>query len=71
MHDAAFLSIMQHRWIDTQDVSQTAETMREEVARDRYHEENSAAWDIVARAKYEAEMEEHIEFLRESKGWCN
>ena len=38
--------------------------MREKVARDRNHEENGAAWDIVARAKYEAEMEEHIEFLR-------
>jgi len=34
------------------------------VARDKDHEENSVAWDIVARAKYEAEMEEHIAFLR-------
>ena len=38
--------------------------MRGKVARDRHHEENGAAWDIVARAKYEAEREEHIEFLR-------
>ena len=34
------------------------------MARDRNHEENRAGWDVVARAKYEAEMEEHIEFLR-------
>lgn len=32
--------------------------------RDSNHKENGAAWDIVARAKYESEMEEHIEFLR-------
>ena len=34
------------------------------MARNKNHEENSVAWDIVARAKYEAEMEEHIAFLR-------
>ena len=34
------------------------------MARNRNHEENGAAWDIVARVKYEAEIEEHIEFLR-------
>lgn len=32
--------------------------------RDSNHKENGAAWDIVARTKYESEMEEHIEFLR-------
>jgi SAM-dependent methyltransferase len=32
--------------------------------RDRTHEENGLAWDIVAQAKYEAEIGEHIEILR-------
>ena len=34
------------------------------MTRNRHHDENGAAWDIVARAKYEAEIEEHIAFLR-------
>jgi SAM-dependent methyltransferase len=34
------------------------------LVRDKTHEENGLAWDIVAQAKYEAEMEEHIELLR-------
>lgn len=34
------------------------------VVRDRTHEETGVAWDIVAKAKYEVEMETHVEFLR-------
>jgi ubiquinone/menaquinone biosynthesis C-methylase UbiE len=34
------------------------------MVRDRTQEENGVAWDVVAQAKYEAEMEEHIEHLR-------
>ena len=34
------------------------------MAQDGNHEENGAAWDVVARAKYAAEVEEHIEFLQ-------
>ena len=34
------------------------------MVRDRTQEENGVAWDIVAQAKYEAEVGEHIELLR-------
>lgn len=32
--------------------------------KDERHEENGRAWDVVARAKYDGEMAEHIQFLR-------
>ena len=34
------------------------------MVQNRKHEENGRAWDIVARAKYEAESEDHLQLLR-------
>jgi SAM-dependent methyltransferase len=34
------------------------------VPNDKIHEETARAWDVVARAKYDAELEEHVQLLR-------
>jgi hypothetical protein len=39
-------------------------TRGEPIVHEKIHEETGRAWDIVAQAKYDAELEEHLQLLR-------